>query len=105
MLNERAGSSAVTPLYWLCLRKKGAKRRIGEFQGGTAQEGTMLFREGLYKSWVKKVNGGPDQPLRSAHCGGEIYVSGLPKPRTPHVDWLSAMKRSDKRPETNSTRG
>lgn len=43
-----------------------------------------------------KVNGGPDQPLRSAHCGDEIYGSGLPKPRTPHVDWLSAMKRRDK---------
>lgn len=50
----------------------------------------------MNKSRGSKVNGGPDQPLRSAHCGDEIYGSGLPKPRTPHVDWLSAMKRCDK---------
>lgn len=25
-----------------------------EFQGGTAQEGLMLFREGMNKSWVRK---------------------------------------------------
>lgn len=57
----------------------------------------MLFRDGgLNKSRGSKVNGGPDQPLCSAHCGDEIYGSGLPKPRTPHVDWLSAMKRCDK---------
>lgn len=50
----------------------------------------------MNKSRGSKVNGGPDQPLCSAHCGDEIYGSGLPKPRTPHVDWLSAMKRCDK---------
>jgi len=88
--------SAVTPVASARCEKEGVTEGTGEFQGGTAQEGLMLFREGMNKSWGREVNGGPDQPLCSAHCGGEIYGSGLPKPRTPHVDWLSAMKRGDK---------
>lgn len=53
LMSGPAGS-AVTPLYRLGLRQKGGDTGDQEFQGGTAQEGLMLFRKGMNKSWVRK---------------------------------------------------
>lgn len=54
MLNERAGGLGGNPVVSARPEKEGVTGGIGEFQGGTAQEGPTLFREGMNKSWVRK---------------------------------------------------
>lgn len=54
MLNERAGGLSSNPVVSARYEKEGVTEGIGEFQGGTEQEGLMLFREGMNKSWVRK---------------------------------------------------
>lgn len=96
MLNERAGELSGNPVVSARFEKEGVSEGIGNFRVGQNRRARCYLGTGMNKSRGSKVNGGPDQPLCSAHCGDEIYGSGLPKPRTPHVDWLSAMKRCDK---------
>lgn len=54
MLNERAGELSGDPVVSARSEKEGVTERIGNFWGGTAQEGPMLFKEGMNKSWVRK---------------------------------------------------
>lgn len=46
MLNERAGELGANPVVSAGLEKEGGVRGDREFQGGTEQEGPMLFRDG-----------------------------------------------------------
>ena len=54
MLNERAGGLSGDPVVSARPETEGGDTGDQEFWGGTAQEGLMLFREGMNKSWVRK---------------------------------------------------
>lgn len=46
MLNERAGQPSGNPVVSARFEKEGVSEGNREFQGGTEQEGPMLFRDG-----------------------------------------------------------
>lgn len=54
MLNERASGLSRNPVVSAQSETEGGDTGDQEFQGGTAQEGLMLFRKGMNKSWVRK---------------------------------------------------
>lgn len=53
-LNERAGKLGFNPVVSTQPEKEGGDSSDRECQGGTAQEGLMLFRQGTNKSCVRK---------------------------------------------------